>query len=264
MVDFNWVCGIGSNFSLIFCFTFTIKLYFAEESKFPNKDKQKAVTSFMALTIVFIFLSVIFSYYSIISSIKYAKHQDNIRSKIGQQELSLNQSHQAIKAVAYEKNHSGSEIETELKVRIRGMYNLDHTIRAKRSKLIKSFKGFYFDILDLEKSIKKSGLTFTESLDNQTVSGQLRLLQRKKAYSEQLTVINKQLVAGINDLTIKMDEAYTDLQMIETLGQAEAGRLMVKIDKTLRQYQSYADDKIIDKSRLRLRPLKAIWNEARK
>ena len=266
-MESNWIVGFLSNLVLI-GLLFLSFLFFIAEANSGNHPRPPWIK--MAIGCLFFAIAIglpatIFTWeHSIYSNFAIGIKNIYNATEKGQHKLYLAQKQKEIKAIVIVEDLSGSGAENELKIRIRDMYNLDQSIQAKRNKVLESLEGFKFEIRDLEKGIKDSSLSFEESLRDQTASRQLRLLQRKKAYSEQLMVINKQLIAGINELSIKMDEAYTDLQMIETLGQAEAERLMVEIDKVLKQYQSYASDRIIDQSRLRLRPLKSLWHETRK
>ncbi len=264
----NWELGILLNLVFVglsvlaFIFIIAHKKEDAEWSKDLVPPGAGMAGFLFALALIFGLLPSIATWeHSIPKYIRHKMHLAYLETEKGQHELYLTQKQKEIKAIAKVEDLTGNGTENELKIRIRDMYNLDQNIQAKKIKVLESLGGFKFDIRDLEKRIKDSRLSFTESLRDQTVGGQLRLLQRKKAYSEQLIVIDKQLVAGINELTIKMDEAYTDLQMIETLGQTEVERLLVEIDKVLKQYQPYADDKIIDQSRLRFKSLETLWQE---
>ncbi|MCK4539924.1 hypothetical protein KAU09_02090 [Candidatus Parcubacteria bacterium] len=260
-MESNWTTGIIIN--IVFIASFFMIIALCKEASRLRYDGSTAPLMFMVFLVMF-FTGIVCLATWEHNIIKYFKHRaylSYLNTEQGKNELYLQQKQKKIEIIAQGECLDGGGTKNDLELRIRNMYNLNQNIQTKQIKVLKLSEGLKFDIQNLGENIKNSKLPFALAIRNPTVSGQLRLLQRKKAYFEQLVEINKQLTFALNELLVKLDEAYTDLQMVKTLGQVEAEKLMVEIDRILKQYRPYADDKIIDQSRLRFSSLDGLWRE---
>lgn len=189
--------------------------------------------------------------------------QQYLDSEEGKLETRLMLKQLAIKEIAQSTNFNGQGAEHDLKLRIKNMFMLNQAIQEKRLKVLKVIEGLEVDIISLKNELGKSDYSFQEAIRDSVTKGKLGLLQRKKAYVEQLTEVKEYLVSGINELDIKIDEAYTDLTMLEVLGQDKLSVLLSGIDKVLEKYTPFASDDIINHSKLKFRPLEEIWADMR-
>ncbi|MDO8259963.1 MAG: hypothetical protein Q7T50_00505 [Candidatus Magasanikbacteria bacterium] len=139
------------------------------------------------------------------------------------------------------------------------MNRLNTLLEIKEKDVTKLIRDFEVEIKEISKEIKKSDLSYEEAVYHFTTYQKLCLLQRKEAYKNELEIINKNIIQGIEELYTKIDESYTDLRMIETIGQRETEKLYSEIDNVLNNYSQFAVDKTIDASLLKTRPLPEVW-----
>ena len=165
---------------------------------------------------------------------------------------------QEILAIA-DNNYPNTDTISILKNRISEMYSLYKKLKSKQKEVKELAEDYYNDVKSMGDEIKNDKSSYSEAIQDPITSQKLNLLQKKYAYMEELNSTYKFLVTGTEELGIKLEEAYADLQMISILGEDEKQKLFFGIDKVINDYREYTGDEIIDKSKLRYRSLQDIW-----
>lgn len=207
--------------------------------------------------IITFFLMVIASIWLVYTSIPYINNCFYLYNK-GKHESDV------IKFCLNLRTDMGQSNKTEtkdfyLKNRIVEMYNLLSILCVKNRDISKLTQNLESEINSISGEIKTNKISYQEAITTASTYHKLCLLQRKQAYKDELDNIRLKTTKGIEEIFIKIDEAYTDLRMIETIGQRETEKLYSEIDNVLNNYSQYATDKTIDASLLKTRPLPEVW-----
>ncbi|MDO8259964.1 MAG: hypothetical protein Q7T50_00510 [Candidatus Magasanikbacteria bacterium] len=147
-----------------------------------------------------------------------------------------------------------------LKFKMKKMYKLTESLESKNESTEKLILSLNEEIIILKKEIKDTGLSYNKAINDPNSYHKLCLLQKKLAYDNQLKIIYNGTKEGVNELFIKIDEAYSDLRMIDTIGEQAAKNLYSQIDEVINNYSRFTS-KDSNLTQLKTNPLEEIWQE---
>ncbi|MCX6744637.1 MAG: hypothetical protein NTX82_03895 [Candidatus Parcubacteria bacterium] len=148
--------------------------------------------------------------------------------------------------------------------KIEELVELRQTLTAKKSEINKLIKEYSASIKQLETEIRtekrsKRINSYAQAKDNQRISYDLALIQRKGAYISKLEEILPKLDNGANELEFLQRQTEDDIKMEQVLGDKEIEKLANQIEQTIAKYLPEAGELAISVDESKMESPQQIW-----
>ncbi|MCX6744634.1 MAG: hypothetical protein NTX82_03880 [Candidatus Parcubacteria bacterium] len=139
-------------------------------------------------------------------------------------------------------------------------------LSAKKEEINKLIKEYSASIKQLEIEIRteqrsKRINSYAQAKDNQRISYDLALIQRKTAYISKLEEISPKLDNGANELEFLQRQTEDDIKMEQVLGDKEIEKLAAKIEATIAKYLPDAGELAIEIDKDSIPSAESIWQK---
>jgi hypothetical protein len=143
---------------------------------------------------------------------------------------------------------------------------LRNELLEKRDEIYELNLHYHNGITELENKIqrviKKENISsYQEAIKNTRINLNMRTIQRRLAYIEELTKPARWLYSGSEELYYLVRKAEVDLQMIEIAGGIDLNKHMRHISGAIQKYSPGPDNLAVDPLQAKPRPLKQIWQQ---
>jgi hypothetical protein len=144
------------------------------------------------------------------------------------------------------------------------LVELRQKLAVKKDEINKLIKEYSASIKLLEDEIRtekrnKRINSYAEAKDNQRISYDLALIQRKTAYITKLEEVLPKLDSGGNELEFLQRQTEDDIQMEKVLGEKEIEKLAEKIEETIAKYLPEAGELAISVDESKMQSPQQIW-----
>lgn len=148
--------------------------------------------------------------------------------------------------------------------KLEDLVGLRQKLSAKKEEINKLIKEYSASIKQLEDEIRtekrnKRINSYDQAKNNQRISYDLALIQRKGAYISKLEEILPKLDNGANELEFLQRQTEDDIKMEKVLGEKEIEKLAEKIEKTIAKYLPEAGELAISVDENKLESPRKIW-----
>ena len=168
---------------------------------------------------------------------------------------------------------SGTQSALEIKVECKGsklcdkledLVGLRQKLAVKKEEINKLIGEYSASIKQLEGEIRtekrnKRINSYAQAKDNQRISYDLALIQRKTAYISKLDEVLPKLDSGSNELEFLQRQTEDDIKMEKVLGEKEIEKLAEKIEETIAKYLPDAGELAISVDESKMESPQQIW-----
>jgi hypothetical protein len=143
---------------------------------------------------------------------------------------------------------------------------LREQLLAKKEEIFKLKLHYRNGIAELENQIgremREANITaFSQAIANKRIELNLRTIQRREAYIQELDKPDRWVHSGSEELLFLMRKARLDLQMVDIASGIDLNRHMRYLNAAIQKYQPSAEKLAVNSSTTKLKPLETIWSE---
>lgn len=155
----------------------------------------------------------------------------------------------------------------KLNKRINDISSLRSSLIQKNRDIVELIRKFKREIQEHETAVVdekqiKNIKSYAEAANNSRITTSLRLISKKKAYVENLSETSIRIEDGVVELDYLEKDAKADLDVVATLGDEEAKRIMSDIHLTVEKYLPEAGKPILEElDEADLESTENIWND---